>query len=87
MSLSLDKIKEIQKEFDLTHNVSGKPFYTPIGEDDAYYLEHMAVCLIGEIGEFCNVLKKVVRGDFELKDAKPVLAEELADSFIYLVKI
>lgn len=87
MSLTLDEVKKIQKDFDLTHGVSGRPFYTPIGDDDAAHLEHIAVCLIGEFGEFCNILKKVVRGDFTLKDAKPELAEELADSFIYLIKI
>lgn len=87
MSLTLDEIKKIQKDFDLTHHVAGRPFYTPVGDGDAAQLEHMAVCLMGEIGEFCNILKKVVRSDFTLKAAKPELSEELADSFIYLIKI
>tara|TARA_R110002096_G_scaffold429184_1_gene641806 strand:- start:9200 stop:9544 length:345 start_codon:yes stop_codon:yes gene_type:complete len=87
MSLTLDEIKEIQKNFDQSHSVDGKSFYVSVGEEDAAYLEHMAVCLIGEVGEFCNVLKKVVRGDLSLVDAKPDLSEELTDSFIYLIKI
>lgn len=87
MSLTLSEIKEIQKQFDMTHSVAGKSFFVPVGEEDAFHLEHMAVCLIGEVGEFCNVLKKVVRGDLSLNDAKPDLAEELTDSFIYLIKI
>ena len=87
MSLTLDEIKDIQKRFDISHGVSGKPFFVPVGDNDAQYLEHMAVCLVGEVGEFCNVLKKVVRGDLSLQDARPDLAEELTDSFIYLIKI
>lgn len=87
MSLTLNEIKEIQKKFDTSHGVGGKSFYVPVGAEDAAYLEHMAVCLVGEVGEFCNVLKKVVRGDLTLVDAKPDLAEELTDSFIYLIKI
>jgi NTP pyrophosphatase (non-canonical NTP hydrolase) len=87
MSLTLREIKEIQKNFDVSHGVGGKSFYVPVGEEDASYLEHMAVCLVGEVGEFCNVLKKVVRGDLSLIDAKPDLSEELIDSFIYLIKI
>jgi NTP pyrophosphatase (non-canonical NTP hydrolase) len=39
------------------------------------------------MGEFCNILKKVVRGDFPLNSAKAEMNEELADIFIYLIKI
>ncbi len=87
MSLTLEEIKKIQKDFDLTHSVNGKGFYRDINEGNIHDLEHLAVCLTGEMGEFCNILKKVVRGDFPLNSAKAEMSEELADIFIYLIKI
>lgn len=87
MSLTLNEIKGIQKNFDLTHSVNGKGFYVTINEKNIHELEHLAVCLTGEIGEFCNLLKKVVRGDVELSKIKSNMNEELADCFIYLIKI
>ena len=87
MSLTLEEIKKTQKDFDLTHAVNGKGFYRDINEDNIHELEHLAVCLTGEMGEFCNILKKVVRGDFPLTSAKAEMSEELADIFIYLIKI
>ena len=87
MSLTLDEVKDIQKNFDLTHAVNGKGFYVSINEENIQELEHLAVCLTGEIGEFCNLLKKVVRGDVELSKIKSNMGEELADCFIYLMKI
>ncbi|MBA6343027.1 nucleotide pyrophosphohydrolase [Colwellia sp. MB02u-10] len=86
-NLTLDKIKSLQKNFDLTHEVAGNPFYTKIDENNLNELEHLAVCVLGELGEFCNILKKVTRGDFELSEVKYDLDEELVDVFIYLIKI
>lgn len=71
----------------MEHSVNGKSFYKDIDENNIQELEHLAVCLTGEIGEFCNILKKVVRGDFELHEAKELMSEELADCFIYFLKI
>jgi NTP pyrophosphatase (non-canonical NTP hydrolase) len=87
MRRSLDQIKEIQKQFDLSHKVGSKQFYVKIDEKNIHELEHLAVCLAGEFGEFCNILKKTCRGDITLAEAKPSLSEELADTFIYLIKI
>lgn len=87
MRKTLDEIKLIQKNFDQTHSSSKKSFYVEINNDNINELEHLAVCLSGEFGEFCNILKKISRGDFSLNEAKPELAEELADTFIYLIKI
>lgn len=87
MRKTLDEIKLAQKEFDKTHKMGGKNFYTEINENNINELEHLAVCLAGEFGEFCNILKKISRGDFTLKNAKAELSEELADTFIYLLKI
>lgn len=87
MRMTLDEVKAAQKEFDKTHTAAGKSLYIEITDNNIYELEHLAVCLSGEVGEFCNVLKKIYRGDFSLSEAKPKLSEELADAFIYLIKI
>ena len=87
MSLSLEKIKSLQKGFDRHHSVGEKGFYVDINESNIHELEHLIVCLLGELGEFANILKKVTRGDFSLEDVKSDLDEELVDAFIYLIKI
>jgi NTP pyrophosphatase (non-canonical NTP hydrolase) len=87
MNLKLTDLKKMQEEFDLTHSVSGKSFYTKIDDKNLHELEHLAVCLTGELGEFCNILKKVTRGDMELAEVKDELDLELIDVFIYLLKI
>jgi len=38
----------------------------------------------GELGELCNVLKKVRRGDISLEDAMPMIKNEFADIVTYL---
>jgi NTP pyrophosphatase (non-canonical NTP hydrolase) len=75
-----------QRAFDERHS-GDLPFYTSIDERNLPDLEHLIVCLIGEVGEFSNLLKKVRRGDFPLADVKGNLDEELTDVFIYLLKI
>jgi NTP pyrophosphatase (non-canonical NTP hydrolase) len=84
--MTIDEFKKIQEDFDRNH--AGKnEFYELITESNLQTLEHLVVCLTGELGEFSNLLKKVVRGDFSLATAKPALDEELVDIFIYLLKI
>lgn len=84
--MDLEKLIQLQTDFDRGHGVV-KPFYVPITSDNLQDLEHLIVCLIGEIGEFANELKKVVRGDASYEEHQAALAEELADTFIYLIKI
>lgn len=86
MRMTLDQIKEAQAEFDKSHK-GHIPFFEDINENNLEVLEHLVVCLLGELGEFANVLKKIKRGDFTLLDKKCELDEELTDVFIYLVKI
>lgn len=40
--------------------------------------------VIGELGEYANLRKKVERGDLTLDEARPRLASELADVVVYL---
>lgn len=87
MNLSLEEIKKLQEVFDKSHSMSNKGFYIDINSQNLYELEHLIVCLLGELGEFANILKKVTRGDFSLEDVKGDLDEELVDTFIYLIKI
>lgn len=50
-------------------------------------LLELTVALAGEVGEFANVTKKIARGDFKLEEAKRELGDELADVFIYVIKL
>ena len=84
--MEFSQILRLQSEFDAQHR-SREVWNTPITKDNVEVLEHLLVCLIGEIGECANIAKKIVRGDMEYEDSKPELASELADSFIYLIKI
>ena len=40
--------------------------------------------VVGELGEYANLRKKVERGDVTMEEARPMLADELADVVIYL---
>lgn len=40
--------------------------------------------VIGELGEYANVMKKVERGDLTFEEAKPSIEKELADVMTYL---
>jgi NTP pyrophosphatase (non-canonical NTP hydrolase) len=85
-SMTLKEIIEKQKNFDKRY--TGKiSFFEEINEENIEVLEHLLVCLYGEIGEVSNIVKKVVRGDFSLESKREAIEEELADVFIYLIKI
>lgn len=86
MSLTIHEIKKLQEEFDSKHK-GRTPFNEKINSKNIEVLEHLIVCMVGEIGEFSNIIKKVSRGDFSLEENKEHLSEELADVFIYLIKI
>ena len=40
--------------------------------------------IVGELGEFANILKKIDRGDFTVSHAEADLAKELADIVTYI---
>lgn len=57
-------------------------------------LEQDLIGLVGEVGEFANILKKVrlasEHADYSgpsLESAAPTLREELADALIYLIRL
>ena len=55
--------------------------------DTAHDLSYHTVSLAGEVGEFCNQLKKVMRGSIKMEDAYPELQSELVDVLIYVCTI
>ncbi len=57
--------------------------------DHAQDMGYLTICLSGETGEFANLIKKGMRGDFEIDDTNytHMLAMELTDVFIYLMNL
>lgn len=61
------------------HNDSARWF----GEETANSLTINVMGLCGESGEVIDIVKKVMRGSMTLEEARPMIAEELTDVFIY----
>lgn len=64
-------------------NAKGEPAHSKEdGSDwsDSDWLQ----AVTGELGEYANLRKKVLRGDLSMEEALPALAKELADVVIYL---
>jgi NTP pyrophosphatase (non-canonical NTP hydrolase)/predicted RNA-binding Zn-ribbon protein involved in translation (DUF1610 family) len=71
------------KRLPLFKRKDGKPAHMKVDGSDwspASWLQ----AVIGELGEYANLRKKVERGDFTLAQAKSKLASELADVVIYM---
>ena len=45
--------------------------------------QNWALAIAGEAGELCNLVKKVLRGDFTWEDARQEILYELADVITY----
>jgi len=45
--------------------------------------EIWALAIAGEAGELCNLVKKIVRGDFTLDEKRQAILEEVADVMTY----
>jgi NTP pyrophosphatase (non-canonical NTP hydrolase) len=84
--MTLKELMELQEQFDASH-VSKRQWGQPVDQASPEVLEHSIVCLVGELGEFSNILKKVNRGDAPYQEARADLEEELTDVFIYLMQI
>ncbi|MET3855380.1 MazG nucleotide pyrophosphohydrolase domain-containing protein [Rhizobium sp. OAE497] len=85
MEMTVSSLQEFQRVFDDAH-VGRIPFLDDKSGDKMQSLEHLVVCLVGELGEFANLVKKVRRGDFEYDQASGELTAELADIFAYTLK-
>jgi NTP pyrophosphatase (non-canonical NTP hydrolase) len=84
--MELNKIIELQKAFDSKHYSKHK-WNEIINDENIELLDHLIIALMGELGEFSNILKKINRGDFTLEEAKQELSEEITDMFIYIIKL
>lgn len=56
----------------------------PNQEEDLGFL---GLALAGEVGELCNIIKKVERGTLTLEEARAEMGEEAVDVLIYLCNI
>ena len=77
----------LQREFDSRHASAGRRWNDKINETNLNVLLELTVALAGELGELANVAKSVARGDYTLESARDRLSEELADIFIYVLKL
>lgn len=84
--MTIQELIELQKEFDGKHKGNFK-WNSKVTDSNIEMLEFLLVSLTGEVGEVANIVKKIVRGDFKLDEKKPDIQEELADVFIYLLKL
>ncbi len=50
---------------------------------DPWPIQNWALAIAGESGEMCNLVKKVIRGDFQLEEKRIEILKELADIIIY----
>lgn len=58
-----------------------------ISDSNLDVLNFLLLSVSGEIGEASNIAKKIIRGDFALKDKIDALNEEITDAFIYIIKL
>jgi NTP pyrophosphatase (non-canonical NTP hydrolase) len=87
MALSLKEIMEQQAGFDAKHASPNMAWSMEALPDHFERVEHTIICLLGELGEFANEVKRVVQGDLSQEVAMPRLHDEMGDTFIYLIKI
>lgn len=59
------------------------------GDTAGMSVPHHSLALAGEVGEFCNIVKKIERGSLSLNDAKTRynLAMELTDVLVYVLNL
>ena len=50
-------------------------------------LEYLGICLAGEVGEICNVIKKHSRGTIDTEELSQYIGQEAPDVLIYLVML
>lgn len=84
--MNLKQIFDMQKEFDAQHFPELAEIATE-EQDRVQILSFLTLGALGELGEFANILKKVIRHDYNLEMVDEQLSEEIVDTFIYLVKI
>jgi NTP pyrophosphatase (non-canonical NTP hydrolase) len=84
--MTIEEIIKKQQEFDKEHK-SNFDWSQKIDDKNIEVLQFLLLSMVGEFGEASNLIKKVVRGDCQLKDIKNSLSEEIIDILIYVIKI
>lgn len=82
--LSFAKLREANtKRLPLFTNGQGQKAH-PDNDPNPWTVADWVVALVGEVGELCNNLKKVRRGDFGQGFMRDKIVQEIADVQIYL---
>ena len=86
--MNLRELGKYQRDFDSRH---GWDWSGLRGAERIEALNYLAVALAGEVGEFCNLVKKITRrfrstGEMPGEDEMDSLYEELVDVLIYILK-
>ena len=89
--MNLHQLIDIQEVFDSKHNWSTKG---KSGKELINSLSNDIVGLVGELGEFSNIVKKIALEkenpavlEAIMIEQHPNLSEELIDTFIYLMRL
>lgn len=83
-SLTFAQLRRANTErLPLFKNAKGLPAHSQADGSDWSVAEWLEA-VVGELGEFANLHKKVRRGDLTMDEALPQLARELADVQTYL---
>jgi len=69
------------QEFHKANMERCQDFFEHIGKDNDWTISDWATATTGELGELCNLIKKLRRGE---NVPTSDIGEELADTFIYL---
>lgn len=72
------------KRLPMFRDAKGRRCHAPDAKGADWSPAQWLQAVVGELGEYANLRKKVERGDMTLDEARDKLADELADVVIYL---
>ncbi|MEM5834304.1 MAG: MazG-like family protein [Candidatus Aenigmatarchaeota archaeon] len=86
--MNLKEIAKFQRDFDRKH---GWDWSKSLKEEKIKHLQYGTIALAGEVGEFANTVKKILR-EFNFSKEIPKkeynkLKEEIIDVFVYFLKL
>ena len=82
---SVERVAKLEKAltFDRFQQVNKHRCETKFHQCETWLPSGWPLAIAGEAGELCNLIKKVVRGDFSFDDKRGEILKELADVIIY----